>query len=78
MQGKAEVFSYFGNYAKVSDWRLVPGLVEGHPAILVFDPNERNAGPKYFMLLDWSAGKVATIRDFRHAPYVIDGAEYLV
>jgi RNA polymerase sigma-70 factor (ECF subfamily) len=29
------------------------------------------------MLLDWSAGKVATIRDFRHARYVIDGADYL-
>ena len=78
MRGKAEVFRYFGNYAKVSDWHLVPGLVEGRPAILVFDPHERDAGPKYFMLLDWSAGQVATIRDFRHAPYVIDGAEYLI
>ena len=28
------------------------------------------------MLLGWSADKVATIRDFRHAAYVIDGAEY--
>ena len=78
MNGKAEVFSYFGNYTKVSDWHLVPGLVEGHPAILVFDPNERDSKPKYFMLLDWAAGKVASIRDFRHAPYVIDGAEYLI
>jgi len=78
MRGKAEVFSYFGNYDKVSDWRLVPGLVEGHPAILVFDPNALDSKPKYFMLLGWSADKVATIRDFRHAAYVIDGAEYLV
>ena len=78
MNGKAEVSRYFGNYSKVSDWHLVPGLVEGHPAIVVFDPNEPGAGPKYFMLLQWSAGKVATIRDFRHAAYVIDGAEVLV
>ena len=78
LNGKAEVSRYFGNYAKVSDWHLVPGLVEGHPAILVFDPNAAGAGPKYFMLLDWSADKVATIRDFRHAAYIIDGAEYLV
>jgi RNA polymerase sigma-70 factor, ECF subfamily len=77
MNGKAEVSRYFGNYSKVSDWHLVPGLVEGRPAILVFDPNEPGSRPKYFMLLDWSAGKVATIRDFRHAAYVIDGAEYL-
>jgi RNA polymerase sigma-70 factor (ECF subfamily) len=78
LNGKAEVSRYFGNYSKVSDWHLVPGLVEGHPAILVFDPNERDAPPKYFMLLNWSADKVATIRDFRHAAYVIESAEYVV
>jgi RNA polymerase sigma-70 factor, ECF subfamily len=78
MNGKAEVSRYFGNYSKVADWHLVPGLVEGRPAILVFDPGEPGAGPKYFMLLGWSADKVTTIRDFRHAPYIIDGAEYLV
>jgi len=78
MNGKAEVSRYFGNYSKAADWHLVPGLVEGRPAILVFDPGEPGAGPKYFMLLGWSADKVATIRDFRHAPYIIDGAEYLV
>ena len=78
MNGKAEVSRYFGNYSKVSDWHLVPGLVEGRPAILVFDPNEPDKGPKYFMLLGWSADKVATIRDFRHAAYAIDGAEYSV
>jgi RNA polymerase sigma-70 factor, ECF subfamily len=78
MNGKAEVSRYFGNYSKAGDWHLVPGLVEGHPAILVFDPNQPGSGPKYFMLLQWSADKVATIRDFRHAPYVIDGAEYMI
>src|ERR1700731_1405089 len=78
MNGKAEVSKYFGNYSKVTDWHLVPGLVEGHPAILVFDPSEPGSAPKYFMLLQWSADKVATIRDFRHAAYVIDGAEYLI
>ena len=60
----------------MSDWCLVPGAVEGHPAILVFDPNAPDGGPKYFMLLDWAAGKVAIIRDFRHASYAIEGAEY--
>jgi RNA polymerase sigma-70 factor (ECF subfamily) len=76
INGKAEVSRYFGNYAKVEDWRLAPGLVEGRPAILVFDPNEPDGKPKYFMLLGWSADKVATIRDFRHAPYIVDGLEY--
>jgi RNA polymerase sigma-70 factor, ECF subfamily len=78
MNGKAEVSRYFGNYSRAGNWHLVPGLVEGRPAILVFDPNEPGSGPTYFMLLEWSAGKVATIRDFRHAPYIIDGAQYLI
>src|SRR6202051_584349 len=78
MNGKAEVSRYFGNYSKIDDWHLVPGLVEGRPAILVFDPSEPGAGPKYFMLLQWAGGKIADIRDFRHAPYVIEGADYLV
>jgi RNA polymerase sigma-70 factor, ECF subfamily len=78
MSGKTEVSRYFGNYSKATDWHLVAGLVEERPAILVFDPHEPGAGPRYFVLLQWSADKVATIRDFRHAPYIIDGADYLV
>ena len=78
MNGKAEVSRYFGNYAKATDWHLVPGLVEGRPAILVFDPNVSGAQPDYFMLLGWHDDKVAAIRDFRHARYVIEGADYLV
>ena len=78
LKGKAEVSRYFGNYSKLGDWHLVPGLVEGQAAILVFDPVEAGSGPKYFMLLQWSADKVSAIRDFRHAAYVIDGAEYLI
>ena len=78
MSGKAEVSRYFGNYSGVADWHLVPGLVEGRPAILVFDPNEPGSKPKYFMLLKWLADKVSSIRDFRHARYVTDGLEYLI
>src|SRR5258708_22451367 len=78
LNGKAEVSRYFGNYDMISYWHLVPGLVEGRPAILVFDPDLSGAPPKSFMLLNWSADKVATIRDFRHAPYIIEGAEYQV
>ncbi len=52
LNGKAEVARYFGNYSKAGDWHLVPGLVEGHPAILVFDPGAPGARPKYFVLLN--------------------------
>ena len=78
MTGKVEVSRYFGNYSAVSDWRLVPGLLEGRPAILVFDPDAPDGPPKYFMLLGWDGDKVATIRDFRYTSYIFDGAEYQV
>jgi RNA polymerase sigma-70 factor (ECF subfamily) len=71
----AEVRTYFGNYATVHDWRFVPGLVEARPAILVFDPREPAAPPTYFILLEWEDGKLAQIRDFRHARYVARDAE---
>jgi RNA polymerase sigma-70 factor, ECF subfamily len=77
ISGKAEVSRYFGNYSKVHDWHLVPGMVEGRPAILVFDPGAPSK-PKYFMLLRWDGGKIAGIRDFRHASYVADGVEFSV
>lgn len=79
LRGRDEVSSrYLGNYSRASDWHLVPGMVEDRPAILVFDPDDPNGGPKYFMLLSWEAGKVATIRDFRHAPYIVESADYRV
>lgn len=76
MNGKAEVSRYFGNYSKIDDWHFAAGSVEGRPAVLVFDPNELDGPPKYFVLLVWAADQVASIRDFRHAPYVVDGLEY--
>jgi RNA polymerase sigma-70 factor (ECF subfamily) len=78
IRGKTEVSRYFGNYSKVHDWHLVPGQVEGRPAILVFDPGSASPDPKYFMLLQWDGDKIATIRDFRHATYVAENVEFSV
>jgi RNA polymerase sigma-70 factor (ECF subfamily) len=75
-QGKAEVSRYYGNYAKAGDWQLVPGVIERRPAVLVFDPHNASGKPVYFMLLDWSGDKIATIRDFRYASYAIECAEW--
>jgi len=75
INGKAEVARYFGNYATIADWHLVVGQVDGQPAILVCDPAAPRT-PRHVMLLQWSAGRVAAIRDFRHASYIIEGAEF--
>jgi len=76
LKGKAEVAgTYLLNYASASDWRFVPSLVEGWPAMLACDPANPNAAPRYFVLLEWAGDSVVSARDFRHASYVIDGAE---
>jgi RNA polymerase sigma-70 factor (ECF subfamily) len=75
MRGDEVRTSYFRNYASIDDWRFVPGQVDGRPAILVHDPNKPEARPTYFVLLEWDDGKLATIRDFRHARYAVEGAD---
>jgi RNA polymerase sigma-70 factor, ECF subfamily len=75
MRGRREVSRYFGNYASVNDWQLRLGFVDGRPAILAADPNDSERRTTYFILLSWTADGIATIRDFRHARYVIEAAE---
>src|SRR5712692_6999444 len=65
--GRSEVGSYFTNYGAVTDWHLVPGLVDGHPAALVRDPHDASSRPSYFILLQWTDDRLLTIRDFRFA-----------
>jgi RNA polymerase sigma-70 factor (ECF subfamily) len=78
LKGRGEVAGrYFGNYSRADDWHLAPGLVDRRPALIVHDLHDPTRRPRYFMLLRWSEGGVATIRDFRHAPYVIEGAEVI-
>jgi len=78
LNGRKEVATYFHNYSRVQDWRLVPGFVENRPAILVRDPNDPTSRPAYFILLAWQDGRLATIRDFRHARYVAEDAKLFV
>jgi len=75
MNGRREVNTYFGNYGKFHDWELVPGFVDRRPAILVRKPGE--PAPVYFILLEWTGDAVTNIRDFRHASYAAQGAEFI-
>jgi RNA polymerase sigma-70 factor (ECF subfamily) len=78
LAGRSEVSNYFGNYEKLRDWRLLPGMVEGRAAALVCDPADLAARPMYFVLLNWDADGLIGIRDFRYARYAIDDADYVV
>jgi len=73
LSGRREAGTYFGNYAQVAGWTLAAGMVEGRPAALV--SHSADAPPSYFILLDWAGDRLSHVRDFRHAPYAMDGAE---
>jgi RNA polymerase sigma-70 factor (ECF subfamily) len=78
LNGKREVGRYFHNYSALDDWHFVPGLVDRQPALLVRDPRDPASAPAYFVLLQWAGDRLTSIRDFRHARYVIEGAEVVV
>jgi RNA polymerase sigma-70 factor, ECF subfamily len=69
MKGKAEVSTYFGNYARIDGWCVEAGVVEGRTGLWVReDGSER---PAYAIVLEWGeGGALAQIRDFRYARYV--------
>jgi RNA polymerase sigma-70 factor (ECF subfamily) len=73
LKGK-EVATYFGNYARVGDWHVTPGLIDGQPVVLVREGDDPSAPPSYFIMLEWADGKIVNIRDFRYARYVVEGA----
>ena len=76
LKGRQPVSVYYHRYAEAPvNWRCVPGLVDGRPAILMLDPNDADGRPAFFILLDWAGGKVAGIRDFMFARYAMEGAE---
>jgi RNA polymerase sigma-70 factor, ECF subfamily len=72
LSGSKDVATYFTRYAEGADWRLAPGVAEGRPALLVSDPADRTGATGYVVLLNWRDGRIAAIRDFRYAPYVMD------
>lgn len=74
-RGREQVAStFFKGYDAALDWRLEPAEVDGQECAAVFlaeEPSRRS----YFMLLGWQDGSLASIRDFRYARYVMDGAQ---
>ena len=79
MKGRGAVGRYFHNYSQLPDWRFGPGMVEGRPCVLVYEPEAPAQRPAYFVLLEWAGGgALVNIRDFRYARYATEGAELVV
>jgi RNA polymerase sigma-70 factor, ECF subfamily len=72
LDGRKDVSVYFSRYDERSDWWIQPGLAEGRPALLVSDPADATGAIGYVVVLDWADGRIAAIRDFRFAAYVME------
>jgi hypothetical protein len=70
------VGEYFARYAALGDFRVFPGLLgdgaRGPRLALAVHAPAASQRPSSFVLLEWRAGRVALIRDFRYVPYFAD------
>jgi hypothetical protein len=66
------VGAYFARYERETVSACV-ARVEGQLALAIFTPGASK--PAYFMLLEFDAGRVTAIRDFRYVPYITLEAE---
>jgi len=69
--GKASFETYFSRYQAMTGWHLSVGLIDGHLAAIATDP----AGDvTHVIAIDWAGDRIARLRDFYHARYVLEGA----
>lgn len=76
LQGRESISRYFTRYAEETKWRFAFGVVEGRPAMLVFDNAGSMERPAHFILLDWRESRIVAIRDFLFAPYAIEAVDW--
>lgn len=72
--GAANVGAFFGIYSRSRPVWLAPAWLEGREVIAVYEDFQA-AKPSYLMWLEWRAGRISFIRDYKHVRYVIDDAE---
>lgn len=77
LAGRAGISPYFTRYAEEGKWRFALGAVDGRLAMLVFDTHGNMDKPYHFVLLEWQGGRIAGIRDFLFAPYVMEAADWI-
>jgi RNA polymerase sigma-70 factor, ECF subfamily len=73
LAGRKDVAPYFTRYGETAGWHVSPGWAGDRPVLLVSDPSIAADVVAYVILLDWVDDRIAAIRDFRYATYVMEG-----
>jgi RNA polymerase sigma-70 factor, ECF subfamily len=71
-QGKRQVNEYYGAYAAAKRWAYSAGIVDGLPAMLVYDREVSLDEPAYFVALTFVGDQVCSIHDFLYARYAME------
>jgi len=74
-QGKSEVSEYYTAYAAAKQWAYAAGIVDGRPAMIVYDRDVSLETPAYFVGLDFVGDRVVSVHDFLYARYAMEGID---
>jgi RNA polymerase sigma-70 factor, ECF subfamily len=74
-QGKSQVGEYYTAYAAAKQWAYAAGIVDGRPAMVVYDRNVSLETPAYFVALDFVGDRVVSVHDFLYARYAMEGID---
>ena len=74
-QGKIEVREYYSAYAAAKRWAYAAAVVDGGPAMLVYDREVSLETPAYFVALGFKDDRVVSIHDFLYARYAMEGID---
>jgi len=78
VHSKARVREYYGAYAAAAEkWAYAAAVVDGRPAMLVFERQVDLESPAYFVGLTFEGGRVTAIHDFLYARYALEGVSLL-
>jgi RNA polymerase sigma-70 factor (ECF subfamily) len=75
LAGRGDVGVYFTRYAEAPNWLITVGVAEGRPALLAHDRADPAGPPAFVVVMEWAGDRIAAIRDFHYARYVMDGLE---
>jgi len=74
-QGKSEVSGYYAAYAAAKQWAFAAAVVDGRPAMLVYDREVSLDTPAYFVGLGFDGDRVISVHDFLYARYAMDSID---
>ena len=71
-QGKSKVSDYYGAYAAAKRWAYSAGIVDGRPAMLIYDREVSLDQVAYFVALTFGDDEVSSVHDFLYARYAME------